>query len=388
MGDGNIELWGIQTRDLPPSTLTSLTRLAAEGLRLSPLGCLLVRSPVLFSKFILLAEYSVCDAELPAQSRALLILLVTRKLKAGPLWGPHKALATQLGLPDEIIRQIESGVQPSGLSEPEEALYELMTELLDTYRIGTSTFRRVTDLFDERALIDAFGVLATFACQAIYINAFERGDADLLQHAPAVVGTPEHPDEAPRHRNLGEDDLNLHQRQIVEGESYRRIMTIGTGLGGPNGHLLRSPALMGAFYPFAEYCKCDPALPAKIREIVIITTARLWGAEYAWSAHCPTAISCGVSASAADAIGEGRIPDDFDVRERTAFDICCELFYDNRLSDGTFERMLKEFDDVEQLDIVSIFGEYVLLSAVLNAYRFPAWSGRVEPLAKVANPFR
>jgi 4-carboxymuconolactone decarboxylase len=61
---------------------------------------------------------------------------------------------------------------------------------------------------------------------------------------------------------------------------------------------------------------------------VILITAREWTQQYEWNAHYQIALKAGLKRDVADAIAEGRRPDQMSEDEAILYDFCRELHRD------------------------------------------------------------
>ena len=64
---------------------------------------------------------------------------------------------------------------------------------------------------------------------------------------------------------------------------------------GPLAVWLNRPNLADAAQTLGQYCRYDCSLPKKLRELAILTTARIWDAEFEWTAHVDHAREAGLS---------------------------------------------------------------------------------------------
>ncbi|HSM20242.1 MAG TPA: hypothetical protein VK844_07740, partial [Hyphomicrobiales bacterium] len=58
-------------------------------------------------------------------------------------------------------------------------------------------------------------------------------------------------------------------------------------VGGPLSVWLRRPGLADPAQKLGLYARYGTALPARLSELAILVTARLWGSVYEWQAHKP-----------------------------------------------------------------------------------------------------
>ena len=86
------------------------------------------------------------------------------------------------------------------------------------------------------------------------------------------------------------DHLSTDQKRVYDD------IAAGPGVcAGPLTIWLNRPELADAAQSLGRYCRYDCSLPKKLRELAILTTARIWDAEFEWAAHVDHARDAGLS---------------------------------------------------------------------------------------------
>jgi len=165
--------------------------------------------------------------------------------------------------------------------------------------------------------------------------------------------------------------------EFVEGRGY--------DLRGPWVPLLRSPDMLLAAKRMSDYLRFKSPLPERLKEMMILITAREWTQQYVWNSHYPLALKAGLKREIADAIADSRRPAGMAEDEEIAFDLSTEILRLKRVSDPTYERAAAKFGEAAVIDLISIVGYYNLLAIVLNTTRTPLAAGRPEPLKRYPN---
>jgi 4-carboxymuconolactone decarboxylase len=153
------------------------------------------------------------------------------------------------------------------------------------------------------------------------------------------------------------------------------------GLGGPFNVLLRSPEMGDLAQKLGEYARFRPAVPAKLRELAIIITARHWTAQYEWNAHRRAAAQAGLSADAIDAIATRKRPAKMQPDEEAVYNFATELLETKQVRDETFKAVVDKFGEKGVVDIIGVMGYYQMVSMLLNVDRYPLAAG-VQPELK------
>jgi 4-carboxymuconolactone decarboxylase len=153
------------------------------------------------------------------------------------------------------------------------------------------------------------------------------------------------------------------------------------GLGGPFNVLLRSPEMGDLAQKLGEYARFRPAVPAKLRELAIIITARHWTAQYEWNAHRRAAAQAGLSADVIDAIANRKRPAKLQPDEEAVYNFAIELLETKQVRDETFKALVDKFGEKGVVDIIGVMGYYQMVSMLLNVDRYPLAAG-VQPELK------
>jgi 4-carboxymuconolactone decarboxylase len=138
---------------------------------------------------------------------------------------------------------------------------------------------------------------------------------------------------------------------------------------GPFVPLLRSPELMLSASSMGDYLRFRSALPPRVGEMVVLLVCREWTQQVEWQIHYPLALQAGVSRETADAIADGRRPDNLSADERIAYDLSFEILRNRRVSEETYRRALQAFGEQGVVDLLGLNGYYSFLATVMNAAR-------------------
>jgi 4-carboxymuconolactone decarboxylase len=154
----------------------------------------------------------------------------------------------------------------------------------------------------------------------------------------------------------------------------------GSNLGGPFVPLMRSPEVLSRARAMGDYLRFKSVLPPRLREFVILMTARQWTQQYEWNAHHPLALKAGLDPAIAQALAEGRRPASMPPEEETLYDFFDELHRNGSVSDATYGGMVSRFGEQGVIDTIGTIGYYTLLAMVMNTARTPLGEGAVPAL--------
>jgi 4-carboxymuconolactone decarboxylase len=140
---------------------------------------------------------------------------------------------------------------------------------------------------------------------------------------------------------------------------------------GPFIPLLRSPEVLVRAQAMGDYLRFNSALPQKLRELVVLITARDWTQQFEWSHHAELAVRAGLDPEIVKAVAEGRRPTGMAADEQTAYEFCIELLHNKSVSDATYAKAIGAFGEQGTIDMVGLTGYYTFVSMVLNVNRTP-----------------
>jgi 4-carboxymuconolactone decarboxylase len=174
-----------------------------------------------------------------------------------------------------------------------------------------------------------------------------------------------------RFRPLTWETMTPEQRTMVE----HLLAGPRGGLGGPFNVLLRSPEMGDLAQEFGASMRFLTSIPAKLREMAIILTARHWTSQYEWQAHRRAAAQAGLSESIIQAIAAGRRPDALDAAETVVYNFTTELLNTKQVSDSTFAAAKNLMGERGIVDVIGLMGWYQMVSMLLNVDQYPLPDG-------------
>jgi 4-carboxymuconolactone decarboxylase len=117
-----------------------------------------------------------------------------------------------------------------------------------------------------------------------------------------------------------------------------------------------------------EYVRRGSPLPADVRELATIATARELDCLYEWNAHEGGARREGVREEAIAAIRDRAAPEVLTSDERLVVTFVQELIRNKRVQEATFQAALQRFGIQQLVDLAATVGQYCMLACVLNAF--------------------
>jgi 4-carboxymuconolactone decarboxylase len=173
---------------------------------------------------------------------------------------------------------------------------------------------------------------------------------------------------APRLALIDEAHMNDAQHALLEAiRSGPRGKSITPR--GPFAVWLHAPEFGHLAQALGGHCRYRTALPPRLSEFAILCTARLWRAQYEWSAHAPMAEKAGVSRKTIQDLRSGRAPASAPKDERAIHAFIRELYKTHRVSERAYKRVHAFLGDAGTVELVGILGYYALISMTLNVFR-------------------
>lgn len=109
---------------------------------------------------------------------------------------------------------------------------------------------------------------------------------------------------------------------------------------------------------------------------MILVSARLANAQYAWFIHEPHALKFGVSPDIVEAIRTRRTPEFSREDERLVYEVTMELNTTRSLSDASYKLGMALLGEQVMVELVSAIGFYVMVAMTLNAFAIPVPGGK------------
>jgi alkylhydroperoxidase family enzyme len=144
-------------------------------------------------------------------------------------------------------------------------------------------------------------------------------------------------------------------------------------------HLYRllgwAPRLVGPWLDFASALRFRVDAKASLRELLIVRSGRLLGAEYEWKHHWTLALEAGVSESKLQALDDWRTNTMFDASERAVLGLADETALGAGATETTMRELATHFSKQEIIELVVTAGYYAGVSRIINSLAVPLEDG-------------
>jgi 4-carboxymuconolactone decarboxylase len=166
----------------------------------------------------------------------------------------------------------------------------------------------------------------------------------------------------PRIAPLAEAEWSPEQRELLA------VVTRGKPAQNVFATLVRHPKLFKRWTPFGGHLLFTSSLPARERELLILRTAWLTGAEYEWGQHVEIAKRAGLAEAEIARVALGPDAAGWTAEEAALLQAADELWADACLSDRSWAALSARLSEAQLMDLVFTVGAYAMLAMALNSF--------------------
>jgi 4-carboxymuconolactone decarboxylase len=177
----------------------------------------------------------------------------------------------------------------------------------------------------------------------------------------AVMFAPSATGKEPRFPQLTMDQLDEKQKPL--GEQVMKVSSVG--LAGPYNPMMRSPVLGQRLFDLFHYLRWETSVPTKLNEFAILIIGRQWRSQVEWYAHAPLAAKAGLSPDIIAELKASKRPSNMAEDEAVVYEFVTELTNTRQVSDQTYARAKKLFNDQQIVDLTAVAGNYVMVAMLL-----------------------
>jgi 4-carboxymuconolactone decarboxylase len=139
------------------------------------------------------------------------------------------------------------------------------------------------------------------------------------------------------------------------------------------GLLARHPALAKAFLTFNGYLLKHGELPARLRELVILSVALEHRSAFEWGQHVKMALAAGVSEAEIDRIPQGSSA--FEGHDQLVLLAAEELSGEGTVTGQTWSRLVAELGTHQAIEVIFVVGAYVTTGMAFGTWGLQALPG-------------
>lgn len=164
-------------------------------------------------------------------------------------------------------------------------------------------------------------------------------------------------------------ELRATRLLAAKDAGYTAVLPDGRLLG-PFNVMLRAPRIARPLLEWAQAIT-GSGLAADVREVVILTVAAHWRADYALYAHAAVAARAGVTEAAIAVLRAGGTPHGLCDEAATAHRVTVALVRDHRVPDDLYAKAAAVFGTEGLVALVNLVGQYLNTSALLALFEVP-----------------
>jgi alkylhydroperoxidase family enzyme len=122
--------------------------------------------------------------------------------------------------------------------------------------------------------------------------------------------------------------------------------------------LANAPKVAQATQVLAYALRYDAKVGRQYRELAIMRTAQIAGADYEINQHKPMVLACGFTAKQLEGIADWRRNHLFDVKQSAVLAYAEEVAHGGNVTDATFANLSRQFDAQEILELTATITHY------------------------------
>jgi 4-carboxymuconolactone decarboxylase len=171
-----IQLRGNRFKPLKYDEMTPAQKAMVEHLIAGPRGGVngpfnvLLRSPEIGDLGQEFGGAARFKSSLPQRLYELAILVTARHWTAQYEWQAHHRSALQAGLSAAICDAIAAGRRPASMQKDEEAVYDFVSQLLNTKQVSDAAFTAAKNAFGEKGVVDIIAVTGWYSIVSMMLN--------------------------------------------------------------------------------------------------------------------------------------------------------------------------------------------------------------------------
>jgi 4-carboxymuconolactone decarboxylase len=321
----------------------------------------------------------------------LAILLTGRFWTTQYEWAVHHRVAAQAGVTEDTISAIREGRRPATLQPDEAAIYNFLTELLNTKQVSDGAFQTAREHLGEKRIVDLIALVGFYQTVSMMMNvdrfplsANQKPELETIARPlPLASGGSLTTGNSARFTTLRSEEMTERQKALF---SLVESGKIEGGTAGPLTILLRSPELGEPILRYGAYERFHVPLSPRLRELVALITIRDWSSHYLWYEHRRAASQVGVSEALINNVAEGKRPAGLSPDDEAVYNFCAELLRTTQVTDATFNAAKRQLGERGVVEILGEIGYYQTAAMLLNVDRYPL-PDRIGPeLKQLANP--
>ena len=333
----------------------------------------LANHPGLFRRWVVFANHFLFKSTLTVRAREIVILRSGWLAGCAYEWGQHVKIATaDAGFGEPEFAALAEGASSRLWTPAEAALLRAADALFLDAFVDDVTWQMLVAHYDERQILDVIFMVSNYLTLAMGLNAFgvqlDEGYQGFRPGLPTNDRRPSTtlPPMGTRHATarlapMFDTALTPDQRELLT-KARGHLSSVNV-----LDTVIRHPDLMRRWLPFFNHVLHKSTLPARDREVLILRTGRLCGAEYEWAQHVPFAERAELTADEIRGIAAGADAAVWsDGHDRALLRAADQLHRETTIDNATWGTLATRYGIQQLMDVVFTVGQYRLVSAALN----------------------
>ncbi len=332
----------------------------------------LAAHPELYSRWSGLGRFVLNGSSLPARQREMLMLRMGWLCQSEYEWAQHARIATSsAGMTDQEVHRIAEGPKAAGWTDFERALLRMVDELRYDAMVGDATWRALRTEYSDQQMMEAVFTAAQYQLVSMALNSLGvQLDPGLRHRLPRDPPLPPlaRPStgarlSTPRIPKLGPEQWTPQQREMIAPQ----IRADGSVLN-LYATMIQHPRLYAPRASFGLYIRSETSLPPRTRELLIMRTAFLIGAEYEWAHHVEYARAAGLTDVEIARIAAGPDAAGWSEESRAVLRAADELRREAFITNRTWGVLAKRYNTKQLIEIVFTVGGYTMTGLAINSF--------------------
>jgi 4-carboxymuconolactone decarboxylase len=135
----------------------------------------MIRAPELASRISHLSDYFRSCGTLSSRQVEFIVLLSSRAYSCDYEWSAHRPFAEAAGVPPAVADAIANRRKPDGLAADEQAIYDLVTALLETASVPDGIFEHAIATLGERQVAEIAALCGFYSMIAMILAVADVG---------------------------------------------------------------------------------------------------------------------------------------------------------------------------------------------------------------------
>jgi AhpD family alkylhydroperoxidase len=164
------------------------------------------------------------------------------------------------------------------------------------------------------------------------------------------------------------EDAAAVLRHVYPEAAANRLLTEAGALPNVLGTLLRHPRLAGPFLAYNNVLLTQPALPPRLRELIVLRVSWLTRSRYEWAQHVRLSTRLGITSEQITAVSSGPESTAWTELESLALRATDQLVDGYRIDDETWAALADHLDTQQLVELVFVIGTYTGLAMAFNSF--------------------